>query len=333
MNLMEIGEFAFIENLRKKYQPNDLDILKGIGDDTAVFLKENDTALLLTTDMFIENIHFRISDISPEDLGFKSLSVNLSDIAAMGGIPKNVFVSLAIPEKISYEFINNFYRGMDELIKQFNLSLIGGDTNFSRNDFVINIVITGVAKKDEILYRDGAKVKDKILVTGYLGDSSCGLDVCNGKLKFNSNYEKYFRNALIRPKPQINEGKIIAESKIANSMIDLSDGIASDLRHICLQSGVGAVIFENLIPYSDFMKDISRSKNVSALDYALYGGEDYCLLVTVSPECKNELYDVFSSKINTPLFEIGEIVKGDNIEIVLNSGERKVISKMGFQHF
>ncbi len=144
---------------------------------------------------------------------------------------------------------------------------------------------------------------------------------------------KYFRNTHVRPRPRIKEGKIIAESKIANSMIDLSDGLASDLRHICSQSGVGALIFENLIPYSDFMKDISRLKNVNALDYALYGGEDYCLLLTISPEYKNELYNIFNSKINTPLFEIGEIVKGDNIEIVLNSGERKVMSNLGFQHF
>ena len=108
MNLKEIGEFQFIEHLKKIYKPNTDDILKGIGDDTAVFLNEKDTAILLTTDMLIEDVHFRLDDISSEDLGFKSLSVNLSDVAAMGGIPKNVFISLAIPEKISYDFLNDF---------------------------------------------------------------------------------------------------------------------------------------------------------------------------------------------------------------------------------
>ncbi|MFC1562782.1 thiamine-phosphate kinase [candidate division KSB1 bacterium] len=333
MKLEEIGELGFINNLEKKYKSDNAEILKGIGDDTAVFLNENEYAILLTTDMLIENIHFRISDISPVDLGFKSLAVNLSDIAAMGGIPKNVFLSLGIPEKISYEFLTEFYNGMEDLKKKYNLNIIGGDTNSSRNDFIINIVVTGIIKKDEIIYRDGAKIKDKIFVTGYLGDSACGLDVLFGKLNLDENHKNYFQNTHIKPNPQIKEGNVIANSKLANSMIDLSDGLAADLRNICNQSRVGAVIYENQIPYSGYMKDISHLENVNSLEYALYGGEDYSLLFTVSPENKTKLSKIYNSEIQTPLFEIGEIIEGKDMEIILKTNKREKIAKTGFQHF
>lgn len=333
MNLREIGEFGFIEELKKIYQSNNFDIIKGIGDDCAVFINEKNTAVLLTTDMLVENVHFEISTLSPKELGFKSLSVNLSDIAAMGGIPKNVLVSLAIPEKIDYEFLKDFYYGMDELINEYDLNLIGGDTNFSRSDLIINIVMTGEVEKDEVIYRNGAKINDKIFVTGYLGDSSLGLDVCLRKLKLDKYNENYFRNVHIKPKAQIKEGSVIAKSKLVNSMIDISDGLASDLMHICCQSGVGAVIFENQIPYSEFMKNVFNQKNINPLDYALYGGEDFCLLFTVSPENKKKLCEIFQSHVNTNLFEIGEVIQGNRIELVDKSGDRKVLSKSGYRHF
>jgi len=333
MNLKEVGELGFIKDLEERYKTDSFEVLKGIGDDSAVFVNENDYAILLTTDMLIENIHFRISDLSAEELGFKSLAVNLSDIAAMGGIPKNVFLSLGIPEKISYEYLTGFYNGMEDFKSRYNLNITGGDTCSSGNDFIINIVVTGIIEKDEIVYRDGAKVNDKIFVTGYLGDSACGLDVLLGKLNLDKNSGNYFRDAHIKPIPQINEGKIIAKSKLANSMIDLSDGLASDLRNICNQSGVGAVIFEDQIPYSDYMKDILNFENVNSLDYALYGGEDYSLLFTVSQENKDKLCRNFSYQTKTPLFEIGDIVEGNEIEIILNSNERKKITKTGYQHF
>ena len=333
MKLKEIGEFGFISDLEKKYKPDTSEVLKGIGDDAAAFLNEDNYAVLLTTDMLIENIHFRISDISAKELGFKSLAVNLSDIAAMGGKPQNVFLSLGIPDKISYEYLTDLYTGMEDLKKQYDLNIIGGDTSSSGNDLFINIVITGTIKEEEIIYRNGAKISDKIFVTGYLGDSACGLDVLLGKLELDENHNNYFRDAHIKPKPQINEGRTIAQLKLANSMIDISDGLASDLKHICQQSSAGAVIYEDKIPYSKYMNEISSLENVEPLDYALYGGEDYSLLFTAAQDNKDKLYDIFNSKLKTSLFEIGEIVQGNDIEIVLKSDEKKKIVKTGFHHF
>ena len=333
MNINEIGEFGFIEQLKKRYVPCNKSIIKGIGDDAGVFERDENSAGLITTDMLIEDIHFRLKDISPCDLGYKSLAVNLSDIAAMGGIARTACVSLAVPENISYEFLMNFYEGMEPLLEEFNVMLIGGDTNRSPVGFVINVVVTGIIKKDEIIYRSGAAAGDIIMTTGYLGDSSCGLDILFGKINTGQPCKDYFYNAHIKPRPHIREGRLLAESRCASALIDISDGLASDLRHICEDGGVGAVIYQDAIPVSENLKKLGSEKNINILDYALFGGEDYCLLAVISAEKKETIINSFNEKEGVRLFEIGEIVQGSSIEMGNKSGERKVLPKKGFSHF
>ena len=333
MNINEVGEFGFIEQLKKRYVPWDKSIIKGIGDDVGVFERDENSVVLITTDMLIEDIHFRLKDISPYDLGFKSLAVNLSDIAAMGGIPQTACVSLAVPENISFEFLMNFYEGMEPLLEEFNVMLIGGDTNRSPKGFVINVVVTGIMKKDEIIYRSGARAGDIIMTTGYLGDSSCGLDILFGKIDTDESYRNYFYNAHVKPRPHIREGRLLAESGCASALIDISDGLASDLKHICEDSGVGAVIYQDAVPMSERLEKLASEKNINILDYALFGGEDYCLLAVIPAEKKEAIMNTFNEKESVQLFEIGEIVQGSSIEIGNKSGERNVLLKKGFSHF
>lgn len=332
MNIREIGEFGFIEKLRRRFAPLDKSVIKGIGDDVGIFEKDENTAILITADMLIENIHFRLQDISPHDLGYKSLAVNLSDIAAVGGIPKTACVSLAVPDKVSYEFLMDFYEGMESLLGEYSVVLIGGDTNRSLNDFIINVTVTGIIKKDEIIYRKGANPGDAVMTTGFLGDSACGLDIIFGNVTAKDSLSNYFCAAHFKPRPHIPEGRILAGSKCVSAMIDVSDGLASDIAHICEESKTGALIFEKDIPFSEKMKEIASRINKNIIDYALFGGEDYCLLAVVPQDKKGELKSVFREK-KMNLFEIGKITEGNIIEIESLTGERKTVSKKGFTHF
>lgn len=337
MKIEDIGEFKLIERM-KEYSKADPRVRLGIGDDCAALKFNSDSLLIATTDILIEGIHFHLEQISPTHLAYKSLAVNLSDIASMGATPLYALVSLGIPSYVSVEFIEDFYKGLNEYAHKYNVSIVGGDTSSSQSGLIINIVLLGGQPEDSVITRQGARIGDSIFVTGTLGDSSFGLKVfdlakkgeIDSSLKNSSDYV-IKRHCL--PCPRISEGKFLAENRLASSMIDLSDGVASDVKRLSEQSRIGARIYSESIPLSSEMREMAESLGEDPLDFALYGGEDYELLFTVRKEDLKRL-EKLKAKLKTPLSCIGEIVGlEEGIHLVLKDKILSLLEKTGYEHF
>ena len=333
MKFNEIGEFGFIESIKEECITSLKGVIKGIGDDCAVFGPCSGRVLLFTTDMLVEDTHFLRDKITPYQLGWKAIAVNLSDIAAMGGRPLYCLISLAIPVEMDVELIQDLYKGMKDICAYYKVDIVGGDTVASPDKLVINVSLTGDAKEGEVLYRSGAGPGDKLYLTGAVGDSSAGLKILKTEISPPSSIGSYFLKAHNEPKPLIETGRIIATSRLASAMIDLSDGLLSDLGHICKESAVGAMLFRDKIPLSSELKLLASRANFNPLDLALSGGEDYLLLLTV-PEAKiQDLELLFKDKRPSPLYLIGEIREEKGIKMVNDDGSVEEIGIRGFNHF
>jgi len=299
-------------------------MLVGIGDDAAVIKAGKN--ILLTTDMMVEGVHFDLSWITPFQLGFKLVSVNISDIYAMGGKPQYVLLNFSAHRNSTREFFDLFFDGIEEALKTYSVSLIGGDISSADR---IMLSLTAVGTGEKILKRKGARVGDRIYVTGTPGDSACGLALLK-KIRRTIDFAKPGRKGLpvswdiaaplLRRHlmPLARNPKRI--SGAATSMIDISDGLLLDLSRLCKESGVGARIWVRDIPVSKELKEVSACLGVSALDLALNGGEDYELLFTASAKAKVEASC------------IGEITRS-GISVVDDKGKRTKVSVRGYQHF
>ena len=238
MNLRDIGEFGFIKRISRGCLIRPQNIIKAIGDDAAAFIPPPHEVILVTTDLLVEGVHFLRNTTSGFNLGYKALSVNLSDIAAMGGIARDAFVSIGVPDSCSLDFLEDLYNGMKRLAAEFGLNLLGGDTTLSKTDLIINISVLGSAFEKEILYRNTAQPGDIICSTGFLGDSRAGWHLITHDIKSDSNEFKALRDAHIIPKPYLREGRFLARQGGVHAMIDVSDGLSSDIAHIAEESSV-----------------------------------------------------------------------------------------------
>ena len=333
MKFSEIGEFGFIESIKKECITSLKGVIKGIGDDCAVFGPYPGRVLLFTTDMLVEDIHFLRDKLTPYQLGWKAIAVNLSDIAAMGGRPLYILISLAIPAKTNVEVIQDLYKGMKDICEHYTVNILGGDTVASPDKLIINISLIGDAKEKEVIYRSGARPGDKIYLTGNVGDSFAGLKILKNEISPPNSISKHFIKVHNEPKPLIETGRIIATSGLASAMIDLSDGLLSDLRHICKESGVGAMLFRGRIPLSSELKLLASRTKFNPLDLALSGGEDYILLVTVHEANSKDFELLFKDKRPSPLYLIGEIREEQGIRMVNDDGSIEEIDIRGFNHF
>ncbi|MFH2012162.1 MAG: thiamine-phosphate kinase [Pseudomonadota bacterium] len=335
MKIKEVGEFGLIERVKAKLAVPHQNIIKGIGDDACAIEVQEGSLLLSTSDLLIEDVHFDLRFISAYNLGKKSLAVNISDIAAMGGTPKFFLISLAIPSKTSIEFIDEFADGIKETANCFQTHIVGGDISFSPEKLSINITLLGEALPGNVIYRDNAHVGDQIFVTGTLGDSALGLEILMNRKEL-SKVEERFKDLAERhfsPIPRVAEGRLIAENHIASAMIDISDGLISDLGHICEQSKVGAKIWLEKLPISEAFQKCSREFTNRPMDLALGGGEDYELLFTVDKN-NMDLLNGIKNRFKTKITHIGEIVElGEGIKVLDNSGKRYVVEKKGYDHF
>jgi len=329
MELREIGEFGLIDRIRKWMTVTDPALLQGIGDDVAV-IEIRDKVLLATTDILIEGVHFDRSWIDPYRLGKKSLIVNLSDIAAMGGIPKYFLISLGLPKNLSLSFISSFYRGLKEGAKRFQVDLIGGDTSLSQK-IVINICLLGEGKKRDLLFRRGAKVGNDLFVSGTLGDAALGLKILQ-KEGFMGRPKGLIEKHL-SPYPRIELGQAIARRRLATAMIDVSDGLLIDTTHLLEESGVGARIWEDRIPLSRSYQKWTHSFSKDPYQMALAGGEDYELLFTASLKARKKISSLArSSKI--PITWIGKILpQKKGFHIIRRDGKEYSPVRLGFEHF
>jgi thiamine-monophosphate kinase len=334
MRLCDIGEEALIErivqeNLLPKSGPG---LVVGVGDDAAVLDLGQGVLTLMTTDMLIEGVHFLLDPINPYELGWKSVAVNISDIAAMGGLPTWTFASIGFKPDTEVDFIDSLYRGMTECAGRYGSALIGGDTNSVNGDAVINICQMGEVEPGRLALRSGAGIGDRILVTGRLGDSLGGLKLI---LKYGLGEAARISNQLVKahimPTPRIAEARAAVELHDIRAMMDISDGLAADLPKLCKASGVGAVVYAEKLPVGDELRRAAEMLDADAADLAAGGGEDFELLMAVAPEDVAKVADSVESHTGTKVTEIGEIVEG-LVEIVCTDGTRKPL-KGGWEHF
>lgn len=317
MKIKDIGgEFALIERIRKNIKLCSKDVVVGIGDDAAV-LKRGRNFLLFTTDMLVENDHFSLGYSTPAQIGMKAIEQNVSDIAAMGGLPKHAVISLALPDDIDVKFVDGLYKGINKKCKKYKISIVGGNITHSK-EIVVNVAMLGIAEKKYLALRNGAKTGDLIFCSGNVGKSAAGLELLRNNLKGKS------IKPHLEPKSRLELARKLVKIGI-NSMIDVSDGVASEVRHICRESNVGAVIYAGRIPISKTTMNDSKKLKKDALDFALYGGEDFELVFTANKNKLNQL-----KKLDVSV--IGEIVgKRNGIKLVKNN--KKYNLGDGFDHF
>jgi thiamine-monophosphate kinase len=327
VNLAELGEFGFIERIRQA-APADPGIQLGIGDDCAVLELPPGHLLLTSKDLLIEDVHFRLSWTDWHTLGRKSVAVNVSDVAAMGGTPRHLFLGLGIPVDTAVADLDQFLAGFLEAAGEYGAYLVGGDTCRSPGPLLISVTVEGSSPKAEVIRRDGARPDDAIYVSGTLGDSALGLR----QLLAGQRAETYPVRRHLDPRARVALGRTLAARSLATAMIDLSDGLLGDLGHILAASGVGARLVEEHLPLSpDFRQALVVDSRLA--DLAWTGGEDYELLFTVPPE-KEPLLTEQAGACGVGLTRIGTITEGEEgMQILDCRGRLRRPAGRGFNHF
>ncbi|MFZ5650914.1 MAG: thiamine-phosphate kinase [Bacillota bacterium] len=333
MNVSEIGEFGLIRRLAEGTVFSRGNVIKGIGDDAAVLSVSRGMLLLVSCDMLVDGVHFIRGKISPFQLGHKAVAVNLSDIAAMGGIPRHVLVSMALTPSITVEEVEEIYSGMKSLLSRWSVNLVGGDTVKSEV-LTIDVTILGEAGPGQVLTRDGARPGDVVMVTGHLGDSAAGLEILMNEELFtqiSGEDREVLLKAHLQPVPRLDQSRMLAGMGCVTAMMDLSDGLGGDIRRICESSGVGADIFLERLPYSESAAMLADLAGKNAVDWALNGGEDYELLFTVSPGREDEVKASFAAEGLGPVTVVGVITEREAGVRLVDRGA--IITARGFDHF
>ncbi|MDR2912328.1 MAG: thiamine-phosphate kinase [Alistipes sp.] len=312
-----MGEFEFIEGIRRAFGDNGRgDIIFGIGDDCAVLPAPDGDAFVVTTDMLVEGVHFLRDSTTARELGAKALAVNLSDVAAMGARPMASFLSIALPTECRGEWAAEFMDGYRELSAQHEVTLAGGDTTSSLSGVAVNVCVIGRTAAERLKFRSGARAGDIVVVCGPLGESAAGLrDILDGRP--DTPLARIHRN----PTPQVAEGEWLGGRPEVHSMIDLSDGLASDLMHILRASKVRAEIELSAIP------------TPVSVELAVTGGEDYKLLFTAAPDDFARLAENYLARFGSPLHAVGRIVNGPTEIVWIENGTPVTKEWRGFTHF
>jgi len=327
MKISDLGEFGLIDRIGKTAPRNAKRAPIGIGDDAAALLLSPSSMLLATTDMLIEGVHFDLKTTDLYSLGWKAAAVNLSDIAAMGGVPRFCLTALGIPPSLTVEQVDEFYRGFSVCIRKRGMVLVGGDTCSSPKGLIVSVTVLGEADRKRVLTRGGARPGDLIYVTGSLGDSGAGLELLKAGARSQKPGARRLIEKHLRPVPRVAEGRKLALSGLASAMIDVSDGLSSDLGHLCEQSGVGAEVFADRIPLSKELTSVKGLKQ-QPLEYALSGGEDYELLFTSPVELERE---IMSLRVRAAV--IGAITRKKGMRMVTEKGDVHPLVPGGYDHF
>jgi len=318
-----------VQKLANQHTPKTKRITLQIGDDAAALTQCPDKLTLISTDALVEGIHFDLQYMCPEDLGWKALAVNLSDIAAMGGVPIGFTISVAVPPVKSGVFLTRMYKGMMELARDTKTVLLGGDTSASSGPVFLSVTILGDVKPTELITRKGAQPGDKIFVTGELGVSAIGLELlrCGGG---RSKAVTHLISQHLRPQPRIKVGRWLATNHCASALLDISDGLSTDLSHLCKASNVGAVINSKKIPLPTLNSTVRSLVSKPLLDYSLNGGEDYELLFSVP--AKKEI-QVPNKIEGVPVKQIGYVTDEPEICLTYEEGRIVPLPPKGFDHF
>jgi thiamine-monophosphate kinase len=332
---MTLSERNLIEYIRKNAAcSSGHGLIRGIGDDCAVFGKPASGSWLVSTDVLVDAVHFNRAWHPPRLLGRKSIAVNLSDIAAMGGIPRFFLLSMSLPSGLSSDWLFQWLEGVTGILAEYDCVLIGGDTVLSK-ELNISVTVIGEQHPSGILYRTGARVGDTIYVSGPLGLSAAGLEILKNLSKKSHPYDdtwKILVDAHLDPTPQIHLGQTLCKSGYVSAMQDISDGLATDLSHICKESGVGAVIHEDRLPSLPLLDQACEAFALQRLDCILRGGEDYQLVFTVRQGMEKNLEELLRQSGNQAVFPVGTVEKGQGVFLEDKRGGRLEITFQGYEH-
>lgn len=323
---MTDGEFEMIDRIAAIVGASG-DILAGIGDDAAVLEFSDTHYLLATIDMQVQGVHFRTEQIEPEPLGRRAMAVNISDIAAMGGEPRHALVSLAIPPNVTSDWVDALYRGMVTEARRFECAVVGGNLARIDGPIAIDIATLGRVPCDEVVLRSGATVGDLVAVTGTLGDAAA-LRLARDRGILTGELQDELPQV---PQPRVGPGRGFARSHIATSMIDVSDGLAADILHVCGASGVSIVLRAGDLPVGALATRLGPRLGIDPLELALSGGEDYELAITLAP---NRVEEAIEAAGNAGLLIVGEIVSPEQVNTLIQAdGSRIPLVSRGWRHF
>ncbi len=336
-DIASLGEFGLIDHLTKNVVLRNPGTLTGIGDDAAV-LDNGPLATIVTKDLLVEGVHFDMVYTPLKHLGYKAIVVNLSDVYAMNATPKQVFVGLAVSQRYSLEALEELYAGMLLACEKYQVDLAGGDTTTSKAGMMLSVTAIGQAEKEEVVYRSGAKSNDILMVSGDLGAAYCGqLILQREKQAFKANPDMqpdidryaYVLERQLKPEARKDIFELLRQAGVQpTSMIDISDGLASEVLHLCKSSGTGATLYEEKIPVDPRMAQTAHEFNIDPTTCALSGGEDYELLFTIDPKDYDKVKDL------TTIHPIGHIVEaGQGANMYSSSGQLVKLIAQGWDSF
>lgn len=330
----DIGEFALIDRLQQFLQPpSGSQVVKSIGDDCAVLQPSAESELILTTDSQEEGVHYRLDWSTPEDIGWRCLAINVSDIAAMAGWPLGAVVALSLPPDLDVAFVDGLYRGMQDLAREMTCPIIGGNMTKTTGRISVTITVLGEVPKGQAIYRSGAQPGDEIWVTGTLGGAKAGLEAL---LKPEAVAGVSTAHALAcyrRPQPRLREARFLRQHATLHSLLDLSDGLSGDLRHICEASRVGAQIEADAVPVHEETRRIAHALQADPLSFALHGGEDFELCFTAPPMQIGSIRADFDQAFHRSLTRVGTIHGSEGVTLKQPDGSEAILPTRGYDHF
>jgi len=327
--MTHLSERNIIEAIARQSRGGPPELLKGIGDDCAVVRKAGGLVDLWTTDALVQGVHFDLSWHPPRLLGRKAASVNISDIGAMGGRPRFALLCLGLPSDCSGQLLDQLMAGFLEVLTAHDMVLVGGDTVAAGERFMLSVTLCGEMEERRVCYRAAARPGDLIWVSGCLGDAACGLALCRQGLQTVEEYQGLCR-AHLDPQPQARLGRLLAESGLIHAMMDISDGLATDLAHICKASGVGAEILATDVPLTSELQKTAPLLQLVPLELALQGGEDYQLVFTAPADNSQALRDLCRGS-GQDIACVGRITAGEGV-MLCRDGERRDITFRGYEH-
>ncbi len=326
---MGLSERNIIDRIAEQQSAVAPDLLMGIGDDCAVVKKTGELVQLWTTDTLVQGVHFDCRWHPPHLLGRKAAGANISDIGAMGGRPRFALLSLGLTADCDEQWLDGFMAGFLSALDEHDMVLVGGDTVYCGERIMVSVTVCGEMYDKKVCYRSAAKAGDQVWVSGFLGDAACGLELCRKGLHDQPEYASLVA-AHLDPQPQPVLGQALADSGCVRAMMDLSDGLATDLAHICKASGVGAKIDADLVPLSAALQKGAEMVGMSPLKLALSGGEDYQLVFTADPAQGKKLQKVAQS-VGCDVHCLGRLVEGGGVVLCQGDGRRDIGFK-GYEH-
>jgi thiamine-monophosphate kinase len=336
MRIHEIGEFGLIDRLADVLGPRDESVVVGIGDDAAVLQYAQGMQVVTTTDLLVEGVHFRTDTIDDRSLGWKSVAVSLSDIAAMGGRPRHVVIGLAVPVTMEVERLEDLYAGVADVCRTYGAHVVGGDITKTDGPFVIAVTVLGEVEQGQALLRSGAGPGDLVYVTGTVGGSAAGLDFLQKGIQESTGLRPEQAADLLHfhqvPQPQVEAGRLLRSSGGCTSANDVSDGLASELNEIAKMSGVRLAVEAGKIPLHDSVSRYAQLRGVDPVEWAMFGGEDYQLVGTLRADAAERVKALFAEQ-GLLLTVIGRVEEGHGVVLQRDGGEVREVTAKGYNHF